>query len=176
VVSIIVLVVATLFIFNEFNSLQTQITNLQTQNRELESQNSNLQNQTSLLQDQNHELQDRINKFSVQANITAFTADMSWYNPVGVTMVVFFDFTVQNTGTIDISNATLEVQRITNGTDTFVTYDYINGNEITLHPNETRQIRVGVFTNLDHYTEVINSSFIASIKLNGNILDERKLF
>ena len=168
-VSIIVLVVSTLFIFNEFNSLQTQITDLQTQNRELESQNINLQNQTSLLQDQ-------INKFSVQANITAFTADMSWYNPVGVTMVVFFDFTVQNTGTIDISNATLEVQRITNGTDSFITYDYINGNEITLHPNETRQIRVGVFTNLDHYTEVINSSFIASIKLNGNILDERKLF
>jgi hypothetical protein len=52
-----------------------------------------------------------------KAKIIAFTADMSWNNPVGVTMAITFNITVQNTGTNDIDDINIKLERITNEND-----------------------------------------------------------
>jgi hypothetical protein len=111
-----------------------------------------------------------------KAEIVSFTADTGFYPIVGVTMILYFNVTVQNIGKGDINSANVTVQRITNGTDTLSEYVYLDENIVTLHSGEIRLIRVTLLTSLDHYGEVASSNFIASIKLNGAVLDERKLF
>jgi hypothetical protein len=121
-----------------------------------------------------------------KVKITAFTADMSWNIPVGVTMAITFNVTVQNIGTNDIDGVNITLERIINKTESLIgsyfysnensTYFYENGNLGVLHSGEIRKIRVDFFTSLDHYAEVTSSNFLASLKWNGTVLDERKLF
>lgn len=111
-----------------------------------------------------------------KAKIVAFTADTSFQPIAGLELVMSFNVTVQNIGKNDIDLANVTVQRITNGTDTLVGWVYLDNNTIDLRFNETKLIRTTLLVSLDHYDEVARSNFIASIRLNETILDERKLF
>jgi hypothetical protein len=111
-----------------------------------------------------------------KAKITAFTADMSWRGPVvGVTMDITFNVTVQNIGTNDINGTNITVERITADNDSSICSYYIE-NLTVLHPGETCQIKAFIFTDVSHFYEVTSSNFLACLKGNGTVLDERKLF
>lgn len=111
-----------------------------------------------------------------KAKIVAFTADSSFQPIGGLELVMSFNVTVQNIGKNEIDLANVTVQRITNGTDTFVGWVYLDNNMIELQANETKLVRTILSFLLEHYNELASSNYIADIRLNGIILDERKLF
>jgi hypothetical protein len=45
-----------------------------------------------------------------------------------------------------------------------------------LTPEETRQLSAYIFTDVNHFGEVTSSNFLATLSVNGTVLDERKLF
>jgi hypothetical protein len=129
---------------------------------------------TWLVYNQISELQNQKN--APKAKIIAFTADMSWRGPVvGVIMDITFNVTVQNIGTNDINGANITVERITADNDSSIC-SYYTENLTVLHPRETYQAEAFIFTDVSHFYEVTGSNFIASLKLNDTVLDERKLF
>jgi hypothetical protein len=64
---------------------------------------------------------------TAHSKITTITADMSWNNPVGVTIALIFNVTVQNIGTNDIGGANITVERITNENDSQICEYYCWG-------------------------------------------------
>lgn len=112
-----------------------------------------------------------------QVHITDFTADMSWNNPVGVTMAIVFNVTVQNLGSQNISNAQLIVQRLNEQNSSASNYYYPLVNLGVIHSGEIRQVRVDFFFGLDRYSEYVSSNYLAILSINGStILDARKLY
>ena len=178
VVSIFVLSVAALLIFNEFSILQTQIAELQAQNSELHNQNSDLQNETVELQDQNRRLQDQIGQLLEQlgedykspVEIIAFQWE-DGFNPYGgVTLANRVNVTVQNKGAHDVSGLTLVVRLVYNGTE-LNTYTGFTKQIDILHAGESLKISDTVF-HVVGYTPS-GTECVGTLMLGGFVLDER---
>jgi hypothetical protein len=108
-----------------------------------------------------------------EAKISGFTSEGP-YPIVGVTMVDVFNVTVQNTGKTEINNMNLTVERLINQTITTVgSFDYQYEN-FTLKPGEALSVRVDFLLGLDEMMSP-NQSFLAILRTNGIILDERYL-
>jgi hypothetical protein len=111
------------------------------------------------------------------ARITSFVADMSWYNPVGVTMGIFFNITVQNTENHSLENVSVSLHRLSDHNiitnDSLCDYDYFDfdGNNFALKANESRVVRVVLFTDLEHLREVSDSNYVAIVKVNNEVVD-----
>jgi hypothetical protein len=88
-------------------------------------------------------------------------------------MQIIFNVTVENTGTIEIRNANLTIERMVNGSIS-QTGEYVNPENFTLHPEETLQNRIDLLIGLDESMNP-NQSFMAVLRGNGIVLDERKL-
>jgi hypothetical protein len=111
-----------------------------------------------------------------QAKIKDFIMDGSQSGPlVGVTYGIPFNVTIQNIGNINISDATVLIERIaTDNVTGLCSYD--TQNVTLLHPGETQMIRLCILVNLDNLGKVGTSNFLATLSVNRTVLDERKLF
>ena len=120
------------------------------------------------------------NNEAVQAKITAFTVNWGGLPPiVGVTMYVSFNLTVQNTGTEDLYGLNITVERIANDSESqYYYWWYYHNGTFALRATESAQIRVELFPDLGSWRQMIDShqNFLATLSVNGTVLDERKLF
>ena len=173
-VSIFVLSVAALLIFNEFSILQTEIAELQAQNSELHNQNSDLQNETVELQDQNRQigqlLEQLVEDYNSPVEIIAFQWE-DGFNPYGgVTLANRVNVTVQNKGADDVSGLTLVVRLVYNGTE-LNTYTGFTKQIDILHTGESLKISDTVF-HVVGYTPS-GTECVGTLMLGGFVLDEQ---
>ena len=111
-----------------------------------------------------------------EIRITDFVADMSWFNPVGVTMSFFFNVTVENGSNGNITGAQVTVYRLDEQNSSIAGY-YPLEDVGVIEPNEIRQVRIDFFFGLERYGEYVNSNYLAILSANGTaVLDERKLW
>jgi hypothetical protein len=114
------------------------------------------------------------NSITYEAKIVGFNQTEGPSPIVGVTMIDVFNVTIQNVGKTDIGNMNLTVERLINQTvSTLGSFDYQYEN-FTLKPGEALSVRVDFLLNLDEMMSP-NQSFLAILKTNSTILDERYL-
>jgi FtsZ-binding cell division protein ZapB len=158
--------------------VHTQISELQIQNGDLQEQVNELQDQNRDLQDKNDELQEQLDllqkrvDFSPEVLITKFSSKDGWWNPVGVTLALDPNITIENTGISDIDGLTLEIKRRNLDEDP---YNITKRLDI-LHAGESTEIYDSIFTGIQFFTaEFRNRSFVAILKLGDVVLDEEYL-
>ncbi len=108
-----------------------------------------------------------------EAKIIEFTDDRS-FRPfvVGTGMFYYFYVTIQNVGDNNITGAVVTVERITDdGEDTLCTP--CSESIAVLRPNETQLIKLETIFDLFAGWEVKTSDFLATLSVNGRVLDER---
>jgi len=107
-----------------------------------------------------------------EAKIIEFTDDRSFHPFAGTGMFLYFYVTIQNVGSSNISGAVVTVERITDdGEDTLCTP--CSESIAVLCPNETQLIKLETIFDLFDGWEVKNSDFLATLSVNGRVLDER---
>jgi hypothetical protein len=164
---------------NQKNALQTQNSELLTQVNSLQNQNGALQNQTtqlqynvSALQNQTNDLRKQIENHTNDVRILDFSSPTGWFNPVGVTMAVAFNVTVLNAGINNVEGLTLEIKRTDRDEDPFNcsrTFSLLQAGEI-------QEVQDSVIVSMDRYfSEFYTSSFVATLKLNGKVIDAHVL-
>ena len=116
-----------------------------------------------------NQLQDPINTPDVK--ITNLSVDTRWANLVGVSLFLFFNITIQNMQTGDIHDVTLVVKM--KGLDENVCTNYTEKFDV-LHAGESKDVVMRyIDTSYDHISEVVDSDFVATVKLGETVLDER---
>ena len=114
-------------------------------------------------------------KTGSEIRITNFVADMSWFNPVGVTMGFIFNVTVENGCNENIIGAQVTVYRLDEQNSSISGY-YPLEDVGTIEPGEIREVRLDFFFGLERYGEYKASNYLAILSVNGTtVLDERKL-
>ena len=114
------------------------------------------------------------NPITYEAKIVGFNQIEGPSPIVGVTMIDVFNVTIQNDGKTDISNMNLTMERLINQrVSTVGSFDYQYEN-FTLKPGEALSVRVDFLLNLDEMM-VPNQSFLAILRMNSTVLDERYL-
>jgi hypothetical protein len=110
-----------------------------------------------------------------EIRITDFVADMSWFNPVGVTMAFIFNITVENGSNENINGAQVTIYRLDEQNSTIPGY-YPLEDVGFIEPGEIREVRLDFFFGLERYDEYKASNYLAILVANGTtVLDERKL-
>lgn len=100
-ITVLSLSIAGWFVTN--SDFQQQIYELQDQNRDLQEENDELLEQLDLLQK-------RLD-FKPSVLITKFTSKNGWDNPVGMTIAMLFNVSVQNFGISDVEGLIVEIKR-----------------------------------------------------------------
>ena len=107
--------------------------------------------------------------------IVDFTADMSYYNPVGVTLVFGFNVTIENGFDQNITGAHVAIHRLDEQNSSVAGY-YPLVDVGVIEPGEIRTVRLDLFFDLSKYGEYRASNYLAILSVNGTtVLDERKL-
>jgi hypothetical protein len=110
-----------------------------------------------------------------EVRITDFVADMSWFNPVGVTMAFIFNVTVENGSNQNVTGTQVTIYRLDEQNSSIPDY-YPLVNVGVIEPGEIRIVRLDFFFGLDRYSEYKASNYLAILSVNGTtVLDERKL-
>jgi hypothetical protein len=93
-------------------------------------------------------------------------------------MDVFFNLTVQNTGTEDLYGLNITVERIANDSESQYYQCWYHNGTFALRTTESAQIHVELFTDINRWNQMIDlhQNFLATLSVNGTVLDERKLF
>ena len=116
-------------------------------------------------------------KETVEAKITDFSADLGWYPIAGVTMIVFFNVTIQNVGNQNISGVQVTVQRLNADNISLVSGNYTMANVGEVNSGETHLVKLDYLFGLDRYNEYAHSNYIAVLSINGStVLDEKRLY
>jgi len=159
------------------------LNDLQNQNNTLKAQLSDLQNQVDVLNEQNNYLQNvRITSFSLSG----------YNNYVGLIWNYVFSVKIQNNLTTPVKGLTLTFNIISNHTidrrisifdplqgytacerDLKVGESYDLGN---FSQGEMKEVRGEIWNNLEDVSKLRGSSFVATLRLNGIVLDERTIF
>jgi len=87
-----------------------------------------------------------------EIRITDFVADMSWFNPVGVTMGFIFNVTIENGSNENITGAQVTVYRLDEQNSSIAGY-YPLVDIGTIEPGEIRIVRLDFFFGLERYSE-----------------------
>jgi len=170
-IAIIALALASWAVHNQLSELQNQIDKLQAENSELQDQNRDLQDQNDELQEQLDLLQKWLD-YEPEVLITNFSSRLGWFNPVGVTVAIFFDIKIANTGISDVEGLTLEIKRLNFDEDP---YNITRKLDI-LHAGETTEIGANIVISMERYfDEFLNRSLVATLKLGEVVLDVRHL-
>ena len=110
-----------------------------------------------------------------EVRITDFVADMSWFNPVGVTMAFIFNVTIENGSNENITGTQVTIYRLDEQNFSIPDY-YPLVNVGIIEPGEIQIVRLDFFFGLDRYSEYKASNYLAILSANGTtVLDERKL-
>jgi len=110
-----------------------------------------------------------------EIRITDFVADMSWFNPVGVTMGFIFNVTIENGSNENITGAKVTIYRLDEQNSSIPGYYPLVDVEV-IELGEIREVRLDFFFGLERYDEYKASNYLAILSANGTtILDERKL-
>ncbi|MCL5876629.1 MAG: hypothetical protein M1540_02315 [Candidatus Bathyarchaeota archaeon] len=108
-----------------------------------------------------------------QVKIANFSSRNGWFCPGGVAMTVDFDVTIQNSGAQNVTNLTLLIKRtgVSNDNETLRSIQTLNVTSGgTVHTYDF------VGTDVRQYCkEFYNSTFTATISLNGVVLDEKTI-
>ena len=114
-------------------------------------------------------------KIGNEVRITDFVADMSWFNPVGVTMGFVFNVTVGNDSNQNVTGTQVTIYRLDEQNSSIPDY-YPLVNVGVIKPGEFRIVSLDFFFGLDRYSEYKASNYLAILSVNGTtVLDERKL-
>ena len=188
-ITIVILGVASAFLFYQNSELQNQNSELRTQNSEiqnqldeqqiqnseLENQIINLQNQSSELEAQILELENRVNELEnpvYDIDITSFSVDETWDNPVGVTLVFDAYITIKNNGNNDVAGLVVFVKRMGD-------VNHLLGDGYTLiNPlgaGEERDIHVDIWTSIAVAWSHKPIFHLATLRLGTIIVDENTL-
>ena len=162
-VTIVALLVGTLFIYIQINELQNQIGKLKAKISELQEQNSELQNQLS-------ELHEAIGK----VKIVALSVE-GWNNPGGLMYVKPFNVTIQNNGIHDAYGITLNCKITGNQSSLSYNFHYADPLENTqdvIHAGESRVMRVFLETSLELVSRFSGCNLVALLMFSNIVLDE----
>jgi len=171
IIVIVAASIATWFVHTQISELQSQNSDLQDEVDELHGQNRDLQDENDELQEQLDLLQKRVD-FSPDVIITKFSSKDGWWNPVGVTLALDLNITIENTGISDIDGLTLEIKRRSLDEDP---YNITKRLDI-LYAGESAEIYDSIFTGIQFFAaEFRNRSFVATLKLGDVVLDEKYL-
>jgi hypothetical protein len=162
-IAIIVLALASWFVYSQFSALQNQISELKAQNKELEDQISDLQNQLSKLQE-----------VVENVEITALSVE-DWNNLGGLLYVKPFNVTIQNNGTYDVYRVALSCKITGNQSDLFYNFHYADPLTNTLnvlHGGEKYSMRVYLETSLELVSRFSGCKLVVRLTFDSLILDE----
>ena len=110
-----------------------------------------------------------------EIRITDFAADMSWFNPVGVTMAFIFNVTIENGSIENITGAQVTIHRLDEQNSSIPGY-YPLVDVGVIEPGEICEVRLDLFFGLERYDEYKASNYLAILSANGTtVIDERKL-
>jgi hypothetical protein len=110
-----------------------------------------------------------------EVRIADFVADMSWFNPVGVTMGFIFNVTIENGSNQNVTGTQVTIYRL-DGQNSSIPDYYPLANVGVIEPGEFRIVRLDFFFGLDRYSEYKASNYLAILSVNGTtVLDGRKL-
>jgi regulator of replication initiation timing len=181
-ITIIIVSVATLLLYNQISELKSQIEELKAQNGELQEQNRELQNQTSKLQNQNDILKLKVNGQKI--GISFFSLN-GYDNPVGVMWNTKFIVRVQNNSTKDVSGLTLTFNIVSNYTikrELYLFQPNTTGLKVgekydlgILKQGETQEVQGIIWNNLGDSAKLRGSTFMVTLKLADVILDESSI-
>ena len=113
--------------------------------------------------------------------ITDFSIDNYWGNPVGMLYDCWFNLTIENRSTVNVTNAELVVRAFLNGSEVnignYFIGTYENGTIINpLLAGETKQFQGAMMMVLgrEPYIDISSNqtSIVALVMLNNTILDE----
>ncbi len=157
------------------SEIQNQLDAQQIQNSELENQIINLQNQSSELEVQILELENRVNELEnpvYDVDITSFSVDETWDNPVGVTLVFDAYITIKNNGNNDVAGLVVFVKRMGD-------VNHLLGDGYTLisplEAGEERDIHVDIWTSIAVAWSHKPIFHLATLRLGTIIVDEYTL-
>lgn len=107
--------------------------------------------------------------------ISNVTSDKEWHNLSGVSLVFFFDITVENMVDAEVSGVQVTVQRL--NTQHSVNSGYYQlYNFGTIKLGETSHVRVDIAFDLIKYNEYQTSSYLVVLSANGSkVLDQYTL-
>ena len=179
---IVVLGVVSGFLFyqnSELQNLNSEIQNeldeAQVSKSELENQVINLQNQSSELEAQILELENRVNELEnpvYDVDITSFSVEETWYNPVGVTLIFDAYITIKNNGNNDVAGLVIFVKRI-GDVNNLLGDGYTLISPLTA--GEEREIHVDIFTSISVAWSHKPIFHVATLRLGTIIVDEYTL-
>jgi hypothetical protein len=191
-VVVMILSIASAFLFSRVVDLQNQNGIRQTERDGLQDQVSQLQNQVSELQNQTdilHDLlenQTRLNR----ALIVNFTQE-PWQNPAGLTLDKWFYVTIQNVGANDVNGSPLAFKIIGNQSALDEPFTII-GDQGALNVsslrfiespisvgnllvNESKTVNVDILSGLDTFGRYSGCELVATLLLDDAILDQAEV-
>jgi hypothetical protein len=175
VVSLIVL--ASLFVYSEINTLQNEASALKAENEETENQLDELNNQLSELQLQNREQHDRLCDFTYELAEARYVkveiSDFVWiggFNPVGGLLLGYpVNVTIQNNDVVPLSGLKLRALLVRENTG--ADYGTPGGATIErLNPGEKEVIRCEPWVPLN--MDLNNSVCMVTLKIGDIVLDK----
>jgi hypothetical protein len=160
---------------NRNSEIQNKLDEAQVSKSELENQVITLQNQSSELEAQILELENRVNELEnpvYDVDITSFSVEETWYNPVGVTLIFDANVTIKNNGNNDVAGLVIFVKRIGD-------VNNLLGDGYTLisplKAGEERKIHVDIFTSIGVAWSHKPFFHLATLRLGTIIVDEYTL-
>ena len=160
---------------NQNSEIQNELDEAQVSKSELENQVINLQNQSSELEAQILELENRVNELEnpvYDVDITSFSVEETWYNPVGVTLIFDAYITIKNNGNNDVAGLVIFVKRI-GDVNNLLGDGYTLISPLTA--GEEREIHVDIFTSISVAWSHKPIFHVATLRLGTIIVDEYTL-
>ena len=179
-VTIVSLLLVSLFVYSRISELQSQISELQEQNSNLEAQNSEIQTQLNETQSQLREQQDNLGdityELALERQLRILITKFEWvgdFNPmVGLTISYSVVVNVRNNDVVDVSGLTLTVRLLRKGTLIEVGQSKgFSTQIINLKAGESREVTGGILATLDSFS-VDTAVCSVMLSVRGIVLDE----
>jgi cell division protein FtsL len=179
-VTIVALLVVSLFVYSKIIELQSQISELQEQNSDLEAQISESQTQLNetknQISEQQANLRDMTYELALERPLKVLITNFTWvgdFNPmVGLTISYSVLVRVRNNDVVDVSGLTLTVRLLRKGTLIEVGQSKgFSTQIISLKAGESREVTGGILATLDSFS-VDTAVCSVLLSLRGIVLDE----
>jgi hypothetical protein len=175
VITTVILVVVSGFLVYQNIEMQYQNSELRNQKSEIENQLDEQQIQNSKLEAQILELENRVNELEnpvYDIDITSFSVEETWNNPVGVTLIFDAYITIKNNGNNDVAGLVVFVERIGD-------VNNLLGDGYTLisplKAGEEREIHIDIWTSIAVAWSHEPIFHLATLRLGTIIVDEYNL-
>jgi len=166
-ITIVILGVATGFLFYQNSELQNQL--------DEQSHYSELENEILELESQIDELENRIEELEnpvYDIEITSFSVEERWQNPGGMSLIFRTNVTIQNNGNNEVRGLVLFLKRV-GDVNHLLGSNYVLLD--TLHAGEELEINTWIQSNFDLAWAHKPIFHVATLKLGPEVIDEYTL-